>query len=806
MTTKYKIIFGFALMVLLLVAMACYGYRNIGVSSANFEEYRRVAYLGVVCRDTAIITNAIKSDTFQFLVDVKNKTAAKAAYDGVTSLIALIQQANGLANTPYRIEPLKKMLTAAQSLTAGIDTVTKNLDEATNLHGKTVLPDMSKLTKDMQVMGPMLHTVGDTQALGVLSQAVGHMAFMQSSIERFNESRNLDEGKKVRTALELFVKDMEKIQPYLAVSQDGRNLYADILKITDSTSAGVSKMGQLFEIANSGVSNLLAEINNIHFAIATVNNSIAVELRALGPQILDENEKAQRYMLITSIAGVILGIILASGIIIGIARVLADLSGYAQAVSHGDVSRQPKTREKGEIGMVVEAMKLVPATLKKILEEYRRLERKVESGYLSDEGDASLFEGEFAVLVGGTNHILQQFKTVIENIPSPVVVLNKDLKAAYINRIARELVGEGWQGMTCHEMFHRDDYGTASCGLTIAVSTRAPASGETMAHPQGKAMDVAYTAIPMLDKNGDISAVLQLITDISAIKSQQRTMIQVASLASNISDRVAAASEELSTQVSEISRGAEMQHDRVKTTASAITEMNSTVLEVARNAAQAADQSQMSRNKAQDGSSLVNRVVQSINNVNSVALNLQSNMNELGNQAESIGSIMGVISDIADQTNLLALNAAIEAARAGDAGRGFAVVADEVRKLAEKTMHATQEVNRAITAIQVSARTNVDEVRGAVDGVVEANGLANASGAALDEIVSLASANSSVVSSIAAAAEAQSATSEEISQTFEEINRIVGETSEGIIQSSAALQDLSQMAQELRSAMEKLRQ
>ena len=214
----------------------------------------------------------------------------------------------------------------------------------------------------------------------------------------------------------------------------------------------------------------------------------------------------------------------------------------------------------------------------------------------------------------------------------------------------------------------------------------------------------------------------------------------------------------------------------------------------------------MSRNKAQDGSSLVNRVVQSINNVNSVALNLQSNMNELGNQAESIGSIMGVISDIADQTNLLALNAAIEAARAGDAGRGFAVVADEVRKLAEKTMHATQEVNRAITAIQVSARTNVDEVRGAVDGVVEANGLANASGAALDEIVSLASANSSVVSSIAAAAEAQSATSEEISQTFEEINRIVGETSEGIIQSSAALQDLSQMAQELRSAMEKLRQ
>lgn len=58
-------------------------------------------------------------------------------------------------------------------------------------------------------------------------------------------------------------------------------------------------------------------------------------------------------------------------------------------------------------------------------------------------------------------------------------------------------------------------------------------------------------------------------------------------------------------------------------------------------------------------------------------------MEALKEQAQGVGRIMTVITDIADQTNLLALNAAIEAARAGDAGKGFAVVADEVRKLAE---------------------------------------------------------------------------------------------------------------------------
>ncbi|MDR2694865.1 MAG: methyl-accepting chemotaxis protein, partial [Deltaproteobacteria bacterium] len=174
-------------------------------------------------------------------------------------------------------------------------------------------------------------------------------------------------------------------------------------------------------------------------------------------------------------------------------------------------------------------------------------------------------------------------------------------------------------------------------------------------------------------------------------------------------------------------------------------------------------------------------------------------------QAESIGGVMNVISDIADQTNLLALNAAIEAARAGEAGRGFAVVADEVRKLAEKTMSATQEVGANISAIQQSARTNIGEVSEAVKAVTEATDLANTSGQALEEIVSLASANSAVVTSIATAAEEQSATSEEINRAIEAVSLIVRDTADGMAQASAAVQELSRMAQELNTVMTELR-
>jgi methyl-accepting chemotaxis protein len=451
------------------------------------------------------------------------------------------------------------------------------------------------------------------------------------------------------------------------------------------------------------------------------------------------------------------------------------------------------------------AMQRIPRTLKAILNDYLQLEKEIEAGAIARKGDVGNYHGGFSVLVHGTNNILARLNTVIDNIPSPVTILDRHSRIEYMNNAAKEIAGADFGGKTCKEVFNRDDDGTDADALRKAAATKQPASGETRAHPGGRDMDIHYTAIPILDEDGNLASLLQLITDLTAVKTQQRTILQVVSRASEISDRVAAASEELAAQVEEISRGAEVQRTRVESTASAMTEMNSTVLEVAHNASKASEQSELTRSRAGTGSDLVNQVVQAINEVNKVASTLQSNMQALGSQAESIGGVMNVISDIADQTNLLALNAAIEAARAGEAGRGFAVVADEVRKLAEKTMSATQEVSSSINAIQHSTRINIEAVDSAAKSIAEATGLADSSGKALKEIVGLASTNSSVVASIATAAEEQSATSEEINRAIEEINHVIGGTTNGMIQSSAAVQELSRMAQELRQVMEGLK-
>ncbi len=264
-------------------------------------------------------------------------------------------------------------------------------------------------------------------------------------------------------------------------------------------------------------------------------------------------------------------------------------------------------------------------------------------------------------------------------------------------------------------------------------------------------------------------------------------------------ERVASASGEMSRQSDELLRGTEVQSERIASTATAMEEMNSTVLEIAGNAGAAAGEGVEAREKARNGAGVVEKSQEALNQTVSEVNNLKDSMQELDHQAQGIGAIIGVINDIADQTNLLALNAAIEAARAGEAGRGFAVVADEVRKLAEKTMTATKEVSDSIGSIQKVAGANITSMEMVFKRIAEANEYSAGSGTMLEEIVAGAEASAAQIRSIAAAAEQQSAASEQINSSIEEINRITMETAEGAGEFSNALHGLAEQVSELQN-------
>ncbi len=286
--------------------------------------------------------------------------------------------------------------------------------------------------------------------------------------------------------------------------------------------------------------------------------------------------------------------------------------------------------------------------------------------------------------------------------------------------------------------------------------------------------------------------------------ARRQGMGEAADRLTGIVSRLTTATKELETRTDEAAKGTDLQRERISQTATATEQMNASVLEVARSAAEAALNADKAKNRAQAGASVVAKTIEAIDNVKRQAERMKGSLDMLGKQAQGIGQIMNVITDIADQTNLLALNAAIEAARAGDAGRGFAVVADEVRKLAEKTMAATKEVGAAIAAIQDGTHGNILAMGDAARAVSDSTALADEAGKALREILALVESSADQVRNIATASEEQSASSEQISRSTEEINRLSDETAAAMNHASRAVVDLSSLSSDLGRLIETL--
>lgn len=169
------------------------------------------------------------------------------------------------------------------------------------------------------------------------------------------------------------------------------------------------------------------------------------------------------------------------------------------------------------------------------------------------------------------------------------------------------------------------------------------------------------------------------------------------------------------------------QVDALGTVSRNITQLTTSVKEVAEEARQADETVEACCQETGQSTEVVARTVEA--------------MAKISESSTRIVQIIGVIDEIAFQTNLLALNAGVEAAHAGDAGRGFAVVAQEIRALSQRSKTAACEIKELISS-------SMEDVERGVKMVDE-------TGAALGNISASVNRLGEAVGQIASGAEAQ---------------------------------------------------
>jgi methyl-accepting chemotaxis protein len=290
------------------------------------------------------------------------------------------------------------------------------------------------------------------------------------------------------------------------------------------------------------------------------------------------------------------------------------------------------------------------------------------------------------------------------------------------------------------------------------------------------------------DEIGRLSAALN--TSVSAVRS----VLQ--SVAHGV-ETLSTATAEISARSVQSAGNAHTQSNKINQIAAAAQEMTATIGEISHNAESAASASRDSAENASRGGAVMQAAAETMEKIATATHTVSEKMASLARRSEEIGKVVNVIQEISEQTNLLALNAAIEAARAGEHGRGFAVVAGEVRRLAERTKGATEEISVTIRSIQEETRETMQVMQNSRSAVENGMGETANARRSLEEIIQSSRHVENQINMIATAATEQTAAAGEISESASQISQLSSETSQAAGEAVETLKNLASLAGDL---------
>ncbi|MBB1089671.1 methyl-accepting chemotaxis protein [Rhodopseudomonas palustris] len=342
---------------------------------------------------------------------------------------------------------------------------------------------------------------------------------------------------------------------------------------------------------------------------------------------------------------------------------------------------------------------------------------------------------------------------------------------------------------------------TLAFGLTIAYwlanTLLQPVQTIMIAAKKIAGGDLTYAI--SINQTNEVGAILQ------AIKMLQARLATVIGHLQESMSLLTNATREMTEATTATHQLMGQQHHETDMVAMAMNEVSITVTDVARNTVAAADAAHQASIEAHAGHQLAHHTMSVIDQLAMIVTEATAAIENLGENANHIGSIVGVIHEIADQTNLLALNAAIEAARAGEQGRGFAVVADEVRALAKRTQESTQTIQDMIHCLQNGVQSAVTIMGRGRQQVINSVNAVRQTGDALSAIVNAVMLINDMNTQIATAAEQQSAVGEEMNRNVVSIRDLAEQTLMSADRVVAACDHLDDLAQRLNKMVNQYR-
>jgi methyl-accepting chemotaxis protein len=276
----------------------------------------------------------------------------------------------------------------------------------------------------------------------------------------------------------------------------------------------------------------------------------------------------------------------------------------------------------------------------------------------------------------------------------------------------------------------------------------------------------------------------------SLIRQVKDVTMQVATSATAINDTT-----------DQLASGSGAQASQIARTTQAINGMAQQLQEMSRSAAVSAEVAAGSLNSARTGTRAAE---DNINAMRSIRLQVQETakrIKKLGERAQEIGQITGMIDDLSDRTAMLALNASLRASSDGNSGEGVAVVAEEVERLAERSNRLTQQIAGLTQTINLETADVVASMEETIREVINGSTMADEAGRSLVEIERVSTQLADLLRNISDSVKFQLKSSEEISNSMASISEVTVLVQNGSKRATDSARTLVELSRELRTSV-----
>lgn len=321
----------------------------------------------------------------------------------------------------------------------------------------------------------------------------------------------------------------------------------------------------------------------------------------------------------------------------------------------------------------------------------------------------------------------------------------------------------------------------------------------------GQPLDALVVAVTRIDKEGDLSIRAdnrynnEIGDVIKAFNTLMESLQKIVHGVRLSTQELLSSSAQLGESSGKTLTASQANSDAASSVAAAVEELSVSVANISSQAQLADEASKSSLGLAQQAGISTDKAASEMRAISTIVKASAQTMVELETQVNGISEIAATIRGIAEQTNLLALNAAIEAARAGEQGRGFAVVADEVRILAERTANSTLKIGSIIESIQKGTQVAVEQMQNGVQRVQVGVEISDEVGTQISGVTKHMHQAATAVAHISESLREQDAAGQDIARSIERV-AVVSEDNYKVAQEmSNVAKNLSGLANQLES-------